>query len=546
VDTCAAEFYALSPYFYSAHGEQSDPLMEDRKLMQLEGAGPRARPEAGGAQGRPPSSEVNRGKVLVLGSGPIRIGQGIEFDYASVHALLSLEEMGYSAIIANNNPETVSTDFDISDTLYFEPLSFDSVMSIIQREQPIGVVCQFGGQTAINLAAPLDAAGVTILGTTRDAIDETEDRNRFDALMERLQIPRPPGETVLNYADAVDVAHRLRFPVLVRPSYVLGGRAMQIIYTTEDLESYIAENEPVFAGQPLLVDRYFNGKEVEVDVISDGQHVILPGIMEHIERAGIHSGDSMCVWPPQTLDSAVCDRIVDYSTRIARAIKAKGLINIQFVVDRDNDVYVIEVNPRASRTVPFISKITNVPVIQLAMRAIMGGSLEGGADTLVCVKDGQWQTRVSAPPRHVAVKAPVFSFQKLRDLDVQLGPEMKSTGEVMGIAADFPTALRKAMIAAGMPVPTREQCVGRSLLATVADIDKAEAIEQIRQFAVLGFTIFSTVGTTRFLNEQGIPATSVNKLSEGRPHIVDHILNGKFDLIINTVSENQRRRPRRG
>ncbi|MDQ3024592.1 MAG: ATP-grasp domain-containing protein, partial [bacterium] len=287
---------------------------------------------------------------------------------------------------------------------------------------------------------------------------------------------------------------------------------------------------PVFAGQPLLIDRYFNGKEVEVDVISDGQNVIIPGIMEHIERAGIHSGDSMCVWPPQTLDKKVCDLIVEYATRVARAIKAKGLINIQFVVDRENDVYVIEVNPRASRTVPFISKITGVPVIKLAMQAIMGGSLA----------DCGFALGLQPHNRHVAVKAPVFSFQKLRDLDIELGPEMKSTGEVMGISGDFPNALRKAMVAAGMPVPTREQCVGRSLLATVADIDKPEAVEQIRQFAALGFNVFSTAGTTKFLKESGIPATAVNKLSEGRPHIVDHILNGKFDLIINTVSENQK------
>jgi carbamoyl-phosphate synthase large subunit len=305
---------------------------------------------------------------------------------------------------------------------------------------------------------------------------------------------------------------------------------MQIIYTTDDLEAYIRDNEPVFAGQPLLIDRYFNGKEVEVDVISDGQNVIIPGIMEHIERAGIHSGDSMCVWPPQTLKTPICDKIVEYATRIARAIKAKGLINIQFVVDRNDDVYVIEVNPRASRTVPFISKITGVPVIKLAMQAIMGGSLA----------DCGFPMGLQPTNQHVAVKAPVFSFQKLRDLDVQLGPEMKSTGEVMGIAADFSNALRKAMTAAGLPVPTREQCVGRSLLATIADIDKDEAIAQVRQFAALGFNIYSTAGTAKYFNEAGIPAKSVNKLSEGRPHIVDHILNGKFDLIVNTVSENQK------
>ncbi|MCC7477709.1 carbamoyl-phosphate synthase large subunit [bacterium] len=532
VDTCAAEFFARSPYFYSTYAEQSDPRMEERARGVAAfpaGADLVSAHEADGkdgpTQGRPLQG---KGKVLVLGSGPIRIGQGIEFDYASVHALIALRQMGYRAIIANNNPETVSTDFDVSDALYFEPLTVESVLEIIRREQPLGVVCQFGGQTAINLAAPLDQAGIRILGTTRDAIDETEDRERFDALMERLGIPRPPGATVLNYDDAVEVAHRIRFPVLVRPSYVLGGRAMQIIYTTDDLQQYLRDNIHAFAGQPLLIDKYFRGKEAEVDVISDGENVIIPGVMEHIERAGVHSGDSMAVYPPQSLSQSVLDRIVDYSTRIAMAIKAKGLINLQFVVDKSDDVYVIEVNPRASRTVPFISKITGVPMIRLAMAGIMGQSL----------KDVWPQMGLQPGNHHVAVKAPVFSFQKLREMEIQLGPEMKSTGEVMGIATEFPIALRKALVAAGIPVPTREQCRGLHLLATVADYDKPDALELIRGFSELGFGVHSTSGTARYLNDNGVPAQAVSKLSETRPHIVDHILNGRFHLVINTISEN--------
>jgi len=508
VDTCAAEFFAQSPYFYSTYAEESDPPMSERKGK----------------------AKHSKGKVLVLGSGPIRIGQGIEFDYCSVHALLALQELGYEAVIINNNPETVSTDFDVSDALYFEPLSFESVREVIRREKPLGVVCQFGGQTAINLAAPLDAAGIRIMGITRDAIDETEDRERFDALMERLRIPRPPGAAVTDYDKAVEVAHRIHFPVLVRPSYVLGGRAMQIIYTTEDLRAYIHDNEHAFDGQPLLIDKFFSGKEGEVDVVSDGENVIIPGVMEHIERAGIHSGDSMAVYPPQTLSQSVTDRIVDYSTRIARAIHARGLINIQFVVDRKDDVYIIEVNPRASRTVPFISKITGVPMIKLAMRAVMGGSLDGCG----------WPLGLQPIGRMVAVKSPVFSFQKLRDLDVQLGPEMKSTGEVMGIAADYPSALYKAMTAAGIRVPTRDQCHEMGLLATIADANKEDSVELIRGFAELGFAIYSTNGTAAFLRERGIDAKPVRKLSEGRPHIVDHILDGRFHLVVNTVSDNQK------
>ncbi len=506
VDTCAAEFHAQSPYFYSAYAEESDPVIAADVLS-------------------PPS----KGKVLVLGSGPIRIGQGIEFDYSAVHALIALQAMGYEAVIVNNNPETVSTDFDVSDALYFEPLTFESVKAIIDREKPLGVVCQFGGQTAINLAAPLERAGIKVLGITPDAIDETEDRERFDALIARLDIPRPDGRTVSDYELAVDAAHEVRFPVLVRPSYVLGGRAMQIIYTTEDLRKYIRENIHAFDNQPLLIDKFLGGRELEVDVVSDGENVIIPGIMEHIERAGIHSGDSMAVYPTQNISAAVREQLVEFSTRIARAIHARGLINIQYVVDRDEKLYVIEVNPRASRTVPFISKITAVPMIRLAMHAVMGNSLADCGFPLGLQPEGTL----------VAVKAPVFSFQKLRDLDVQLGPEMKSTGEVMGIADDYPEALHKALIAAGINVPSAQECQGMGLLATIADIDKEECLELIRGFSELGMEIHSTAGTARFLKDNGIPAISVRKLSEGRPHIVDHIMDGRFKLVINTVSENQ-------
>jgi carbamoyl-phosphate synthase large subunit len=508
VDTCAAEFFAQSPYFYSTYAEESDPLMAERK-----------------GKGR-----KSKGKVMVLGSGPIRIGQGIEFDYCSVHALLALQDLGYEAVIVNNNPETVSTDFDVSDALYFEPLTYESVREIILREKPLGVVCQFGGQTAINLAAPLDQVGVRILGITRDAIDETEDRERFDALMERLEIPRPPGSTVTDYDDAIEVAHQIRFPVLVRPSYVLGGRAMQVLFTTDDLRQYIKDNRHAFLGQPLLIDKFFSGKEVEVDVVSDGENVIIPGVMEHIERAGIHSGDSMAVYPPQTLSQQVIETICEYATRTALAIHAQGLINIQFVVDQSETVYVIEVNPRASRTVPFISKITGVPMIKLAMHAIMGGSL----------KDCGFPLGLQPVGKMVAVKSPVFSFQKLRDLDVQLGPEMKSTGEVMGIAPDYPTALRKALLASGISVPRKQDIAGQGLLATIADIDKDDSVELIRGFADLGFQIYATSGTASFFRMRNINAQAVKKLNEGRPHIIDEINNGKFQLVINTVSENQK------
>ena len=505
VDTCAAEFASVTPYFYSSYGEGTDE-----------------RPQRMG----------KRDKVLVIGAGPIRIGQGIEFDYCSVHALKALSKMGYEAIIINNNPETVSTDFDMSDGLYFEPITKEKVLAVVEREQPLGVVVQFGGQTAINIAKPLVDAGVHILGTTEEGIDTTEDREKFDNLMEKLEIPRPAGGTVLDYSKAVEVAERIGFPVLVRPSYVLGGRAMEIIYTAESLARYVEANLWAFREQPLLIDKYYRGTEVEVDLVSDGEDVIIPGIMEHIERAGIHSGDSMAVCPPVSLTPPQKDTIVEYGRRIAKSIEAHGLINIQFVIDTDGKVFVLEVNPRASRTIPYLSKCTGIPMVPLAMVAIMGHTF----------KELGLPTGLMEPNEFYGVKAPVFSFAKMIRVDVGLGPEMKSTGEVMGIARDFPQALKKAMLAAGMKVPQfrhgqNQRKIG--VLCTVTDRDKAEAVALMDRYSELGFEIFASHGTAEYFQANGLAATPVYKLSEGRPHIIDYLMNGRFELIINTISDNR-------
>lgn len=504
VDTCASEFSAVTPYFYSTQGRADDLRPVTRK---------------------------GREKVLVIGSGPIRIGQGIEFDYCSVHALMALSRLGYEAIIINNNPETVSTDFDMSDGLYFEPITLEKVLAVVERERPKGVVVQFGGQTAINIAKALDGAGVPILGTTEEGIDTTEDREKFDQLMARLEIPRPAGGTVMDYAKAVDVATRIGFPVLVRPSYVLGGRAMEIIFRAETLARYIKANEYAFQGQPLLIDKYYRGTEVEVDLISDGEDVIIPGIMEHIERAGVHSGDSMAVYPPVSLPAETKARITDYAGRIARSIAAQGIINIQFVMDEHGELYVIEVNPRASRTIPFLSKVTGIPMVTLAVLAITGHKF----------KDLGLPTGLMPEGDYTAVKSPVFSFAKMIQVDVGLGPEMKSTGEVMGLAESFPQALKKSMLAAGLKVPTLEQMKDRplGLLCTVADKDKEEALYLIQRFSELGFKIYSTTGTAAHFARRGLSATPVYKLTEGRPHIIDLLRNGTFDLIINTISDNR-------
>jgi len=471
-------------------------------------------------------------KVIVIGSGPIRIGQGIEFDYCSVHCVWALRSAGYEAIIINNNPETVSTDFDTSDRLYFEPLAFEDVLNIIEREKPEGVIVQFGGQTAINLAVPLSEAGVHIIGSSPDSISLAEDRDRFERVLRELKIPKPAGRAVTSAAAAEEVAAEIGYPVLVRPSWVLGGRAMEIVYSRDELRSYMTYVVDVSPQAPILVDKYVLGREVEVDVISDGVDCVLPGIMEHIERAGVHSGDSMAVYPPQNLSDEVIRQIVDTATALSRRMDVIGLMNIQYVV-ADGVAQVIEVNPRASRTVPYLSKITGIPMVKAATYAMIGKSL----------RDQGFQPGLQPNPRLIAVKAPVFSFPKLKGVDIGLGPEMKSTGEIMGIETDFSSALYKAMVASGLDVK-----IGGALLATVADHDKSESASIIRGFADLGFRIYATEGTARFLNQRGISATPVSKIRdteqpEGeppKPNLLDLVRGGHVDLLINTLSTDKR------
>ncbi len=468
----------------------------------------------------------SKGKVVVIGSGPIRIGQGIEFDYCSVHCVWALRAAGYEAIIVNNNPETVSTDFDTSNRLYFEPLTVEDVFNILDRENPDGVIVQFGGQTAINLAKPLNEAGYTILGSSCESIDLAEDRDRFEKMLTELGIPKPAGRAVVTAKQALVVAEEIKYPVLVRPSYVLGGRAMEIVYTREDLERYMDYAVDVSPKSPILIDKYILGKEAEVDVISDGVDCLLPGIMEHIERAGVHSGDSMAVYPPQTLSQKAIDEIVHTATQVAIRLEVRGLMNIQYVVDTATDTaQVLEVNPRASRTVPYLSKITGIPMVQVATNIMLGQSL----------KDQGFSSGLYPTPGSISVKAPVFSFMKLNQVDIGLGPEMKSTGEIMGMDTNYPRALYKAMIASGIDVPS-----GGSLLATIADADKAEAVEIIREFSHIGFTIYATEGTARYLRTHGVTAESVKKINQGEGNIVDLIRSKKIDLIINTLSTNKR------
>lgn len=491
VDTCAGEFAASTPYYYSTFEEEDEVISSQRK------------------------------KLLVLGSGPIRIGQGIEFDYCSVHAVWAIRNAGYEAIIVNNNPETVSTDFNTSDRLYFEPLHAEDVLNVIERERPEGVIVQFGGQTAIHLAEPLARAGVKIYGTSLEDIDTAENRERFDELLTELNIPRPAGYSVTSLAGALEAAGKLGYPVLVRPSYVLGGRAMQIIYSDEELRTYIDEAVEVSAEHPVLVDRYLQGAEVEVDAISDGETVVIPGIMEHIERAGVHSGDSIAVYPTQSLSSTVKDRLVDYTIRLARGLHVKGLINIQFVVQGE-EVYVLEVNPRSSRTVPFLSKVTHVPMVDLAMQAVLGRKLA----------DMGWQTGLLPEQSLISVKVPVFSFAKLRRVDINLGPEMKSTGEVMGSERTYAKALYKGMLAAGTQIP-----MTGTILATIADKDKEEALPILTGFASLGFRLAATEGTAKFLRNSGLDVRIVNKLAQGTPNLANDIQDGKIHLVINTLTK---------
>jgi len=493
VDTCAAEFASYTPYYYATYE------IED---------------------------EVKRGtnsSVVVLGSGPIRIGQGIEFDYSTVHAVLAIQEAGYDAVIINNNPETVSTDFNISDRLYFEPLTFEDVMHVIQKEKPIGVIVQFGGQTSINLAEKLALEGVPILGTTLDSIDQAEDRKRFEELLQQLDIKQPPGSTALSVDEAVQVAESLGYPVLVRPSYVLGGRAMEIIYSKQELLQYMKQAVKVSPDHPVLIDRYMIGKEVEVDAISDGENVFIPGIMEHIERAGVHSGDSIAVYPPQSLTDGELEKMISITEKLAVGLKTRGLINIQFVI-YEHEVYVIEVNPRASRTVPFLSKVTNVPMAKLATKIILGSSL----------KSLGYSGYLTPAPDLVAVKVPVFSFSKLRRVDVTLGPEMKSTGEVIGMDRQFAKALYKGLLSSGIKIAENG-----TILATIADKDKEEALDLMKRFHYLGFHIKATKGTAAFLQSRGIPAISVKKLGEGSPNIIDEIRSRGIHFVINTLTKGK-------
>ena len=494
VDTCAAEFEAATPYYYSTfQAEEDEVKVSDAR------------------------------KVIVLGSGPIRIGQGVEFDYCSVHSVWALREMGIEAIIINNNPETVSTDFDISDRLYFEPLTTEDVLNIIDKENPEGVIVQFGGQTAINLAASLQKAGVKVFGTSVDDIDRAEDRERFDEVLTQTQIPRPQGISVTNLDEAVTGAAKIGYPVMVRPSYVLGGRAMEIVYNEAELRDYMSRAVKVTPDHPVLVDRYMQGTEVEVDGISDGVDVVIPGIMEHVERAGVHSGDSIAVYPPQTLSSKVIYTIIDYTKRLALSLHVKGLLNIQFVVV-DGEVYIIEVNPRSSRTVPFLSKVTNVDMVGIATRIAMGHTL----------KELGYKSGLVPPKPYVAVKAPVFSFAKMTDVDIALGPEMKSTGEVMGIDYHYARALYKAIIGSGIHVPTKG-CI----LFTVADKDKEEMKQLAKAFSELGFEICATEGTAKAIQSMGIDAEVVGKVHERSSDIIQMIKNGKINMVINTLTQGK-------
>jgi carbamoyl-phosphate synthase large subunit len=491
VDTCAAEFEAVTPYYYSTYETEDE------------------------------STRSEQPRVIVIGAGPIRIGQGIEFDYCTVHAVWALREEGFQSIIINNNPETVSTDFDTSDKLYFEPITEEDTLHIIEHEQPIGVVVQFGGQTAINLAGVFHSNGVPILGTDFDGIDLAEDRNRFERMLNEIGIPKPAGRGVTSIEEAVQVAREIGYPALVRPSYVLGGRAMEIVYSEEDLLSYMHLAADVSPRHPILVDRYVVGTELEVDLICDGEEVLIPGIMEHIERAGVHSGDSMAVCPPVNLSEEVQQRVVAYATRMAQALKVKGLMNVQFVLDSEQSLYVLEVNPRASRTVPYLSKITGIPMVNVATKCMLGRKL----------RELGYTPGLHPARPYYAVKAPVFSFAKLTEVDINLGPEMKSTGEIMGIDTDYPTALYKAMVASGVEVPS-----SGGLIATIADRDKEEAGELIRDFAELGFRIYATAGTQVYLSKIGVESRLVRKIHEGSPNIADLVRSGEIHLVLNTLS----------
>ena len=498
VDTCAAEFAASTPYYYSVYGGECEASAE-------------------GETGN------RRKKVLVLGSGPIRIGQGIEFDYCSVHATWAFSRAGYETIIINNNPETVSTDFDIADKLYFEPLTAEDVASIVDIEKPDGAVVQFGGQTAIKLTESLMKMGVPILGTKAEDVDAAEDRELFDKILEETGIPRAAGGTVYTAEEAKAVANRLGYPVLVRPSYVLGGQGMQIAISDEEIEEFMAIINRIAQDHPILVDKYLQGKEIEVDAVCDGQEILIPGIMEHIERTGVHSGDSISVYPAHTIGKLIKDKIAEYTRRLAKALHVKGLINIQFIAIGE-DVYVIEVNPRSSRTVPYISKVTRIPIVDLATEVILGRT----------IKQLGYEPGLQPEAPYYAIKMPVFSFEKIRGADISLGPEMKSTGECLGIAKEFHEALYKAFLGAGVNLPKH-----KNVIITVKDADKGEAIEIGRRFAKLGYTIYATRSTAAALNEAGVKARKVNKISQESPTVMDLILGHRIDLVIDTPTQGR-------
>ncbi len=494
VDTCAAEFEASTPYYYSCYDGVNEAV-----------------------ETHPPK------KVLVLGSGPIRIGQGIEFDYCSVHATWAFSKAGYETIIVNNNPETVSTDFDIADKLYFEPLTPEDVENIVNIEKPDGAVVQFGGQTAIKLTEGLMKMGVPILGTKAEDVDAAEDRELFDRILEETQIPRAAGGTVYTAEEAKEVANRLGYPVLVRPSYVLGGQGMQIAISDEEIEEFMEIINRIAQDHPILVDKYLQGKELEVDAVCDGTDILIPGIMEHIERTGVHSGDSISVYPAHTITDKVKETIAEYTRRLAKALHVKGLINIQFIAVGE-EVFVIEVNPRSSRTVPYISKVTGIPIVDLATEVIIGKT----------IRELGYEPGLQKEAGYVAIKMPVFSFEKIRGAEISLGPEMKSTGECLGIAKTFNEALYKAFLGAGIDLPRHKR-----MIITVKDADKGEAIEIGRRFEALGYTIYATRSTAKALNDAGVKAKKVNKIQQESPTVMDLILGHKIDLVIDTPTQGR-------
>ena len=501
VDTCAAEFEAETPYYYSVFGSENE------------------------------AAETNpQKKVLVLGSGPIRIGQGVEFDYCSVHCTWAFAKAGWETIIVNNNPETVSTDFDIADKLYFEPLTAEDVESIVNIEKPDGAVVQFGGQTAIKLTEALMKMGVKILGTKAEDVDAAEDRELFDEILQKTGIPRAAGGTVFTAEEAKKVANEIGYPVLVRPSYVLGGQGMKIAWNDDEIEEFIGIINTITQDHPILVDKYLMGKEIEVDAICDGTDILIPGIMEHIERTGVHSGDSISVYPAHTISEKAKETLVEYTKRLAQALHVVGMINIQFI-DMDDNIYVIEVNPRSSRTVPYISKVTGIPIVDLAARIIMGETIKGMGYT----------PGLAPTADYIAIKMPVFSFEKLRGAEISLGPEMKSTGECLGIDKTFNGALYKAFEGAGVELPKYKQ-----MIMTVKDADKPEAVGVAKRFEKLGYKIYATRSTAKYLQEHGVNALRVNKISQESPNVMDLILGHKIDLVIDTPTQGNGDKTRDG